>query len=64
MGWSSGTALFSEVWADIRAYIPEGERVAVAARIMRLFMSHDCDTLDDCTGDFPELEAAYMEASD
>lgn len=61
MGWASGSALLSEVWAAVREYIPANEREDVLLDLMYRFADEDCDTLAEVIrSDWPETEAAYQ----
>lgn len=46
MGWSSGSVLADSVYDEVRRFIPEAERPAVADIIYNLFCEHDADGWD------------------
>jgi hypothetical protein len=48
MGWASGSGIAREVYDLVRPFIPETERKAVAKKIIKIFESEDCDTMDEC----------------
>ena len=61
MGWASGSALLSEVWAVVREYAPITHREEVLLDLMYRFAGRDCDTLDEVMrDDWPETAAAYQ----
>ena len=61
MGWASGSALLSEVWAVVREYVPVVDREEVLLDLMYRFADHDCDTLAEVIrADWPESEGAYQ----
>lgn len=48
MGWASGSELAERVWGDVRKYIPDTERQAVANNVIDAFEDMDCDTMEEC----------------
>lgn len=46
MGWASGSQLAEGLYADIRKYIPRGQRKNVAEKILDHFEHHDADDWD------------------
>lgn len=60
MGWSSGSALMSEVIASMQeANIHEFQRVMAYKGIIDAFRDADCDTLDECVGEDPAFDEAF-----
>ena len=47
MGWASGSCVAEEVWEVIKKYIPKSKQKAVAANLIEVFESHDCDTMSE-----------------
>ncbi len=47
MGWNSGTYLAMAIWDMVREHLPVRERHLVARKLIRLFESEDCDTIDE-----------------
>lgn len=62
MGWASGSSLFMEVWSTVQDRIPECHHLEIATDLMRVFRGYDCDTLDECLDEYPELEQAYEDS--
>lgn len=61
MGWSSGSTLMSEVIAAMKnAEVPEYLRASAYRGIIEAFRNEDCDTLDECYGQDPAFDAAYI----
>ena len=70
MGWGRGSEILEDVWADVRAYIPEEKRQEVLSKLCDTFWRHDCDTLEEIeTPLWPEVMPAlrqigYLEDDD
>lgn len=63
MGWSSGSGILSDLWEDIREYVPEDKRRALFGKLADIFWNHDCDTLYEIMDDhdWPEVEPALRD---
>jgi hypothetical protein len=48
VGWSSGSALFAEVWDIVKTHIPENKRIKVCEYLIDEFEKYDCDTIGEC----------------
>jgi hypothetical protein len=53
MGWSSGSALMSDVLHATLRHIPTRKHAKVVGELIDAFESLDADTLDECSDDFP-----------
>jgi len=60
MGWASGSSLLSEVWGEVREYVPVRKRTEVLIRLMEMFSNYDCDTLCEVVYKaWPETQKAF-----
>lgn len=59
MGWASGGRLLEDVARAVMPKIAEGQRRAVAKKLIRLFESCDCDTIYEVTQ--KDVADAYAE---
>ena len=61
MGWASGSTLFSKVIEVIEANVAgQKSREEIYKGLIEAFEEADCDTLDECLGDDPAFDAAYL----
>ena len=47
MGWASGSRLAEDIWSTVRGAIPANKRKRIAKKVVALFESEDCDTMDE-----------------
>lgn len=48
MGWASGSEIADDIWLLVRKYIPKKDRKKVAKKVIDIFESKDCDTMEEC----------------
>jgi hypothetical protein len=48
MGWAGGSSLLDEVAKVVMPLIPKEKRKKVAAKLIDIFESEDCDTINEC----------------
>lgn len=62
MGWSSGSEIVGRVARVVRGVIETSEtRSEIYAELVQAVLDCDCDTLDECRGIDPELDAVIDE---
>ena len=61
MGWASGSRLLSACIQDVELTVPEPYRKALYKRLIMSFEDKDCDTIDECLGDYDLFDEAYYE---
>lgn len=62
MGWSSGSAIFSEITEIIFNVVDDPkDRKILYSNIVGIFANHDCDTLGDCESIDPVLKEVFVE---
>jgi len=49
MGWASGSRLAEDIWDAVRPELHPNKRRTIAKRIIDLFESEDCDTMQECS---------------
>lgn len=59
MGWCSGSELFSDLWRTVQKYVPDKDKNKIVKKWIEKFEEHDCDTLDECCDEFPEVEKVF-----
>lgn len=60
MGWGSGSQLMSEVLQAVQP--PNNQKgVSVCKKLIDAFEAMDCDTLDECLGEWDAFDKAYNE---
>lgn len=50
MGWSTGSAIFTQMIEVLVEHVDEGTRQRLYEEFIPIFESFDCDTLDECMG--------------
>jgi hypothetical protein len=62
MGWSGGSALFSEVITVIKKRVSNSvTRQVIYSELIPAFESFDADTLEECKGEDPAFNKAWKE---
>ena len=62
MGWSHGSAVFSDIISALKEHIEDDElRVLVYFDLISAFENADCDNLNECLGEDPSFDEAYYE---
>lgn len=60
MGWSSGSAIMSEIISALKEVgISKEDKVEIYERLIQVFEDFDCDTLDECLTEDPAFKLAY-----
>ena len=47
MGWAGGSILAEEIWKVVSKEIPKKAHKKIARKLIDLFESEDCDTIDE-----------------
>lgn len=47
MGWASGSIIAEQIWDLIKKEIPKNKQKKIAKKIIDIFESEDCDTIDE-----------------
>ncbi len=47
MGWSGGSEMAEDIWNMFRKYVPEKSRKRCAKKLVDIFETQDCDTMDE-----------------
>ena len=57
MGWASGSSILDDVAKIVMPLIPKEKRAKAAAKLIDVFESEDCDTINEC--EQPDIRKEY-----
>lgn len=62
MGWSEGSLMVSNVAEDvIHLGLTDGQKRTILSSLVKYVLENDCDTIDECRGMDPVLDAIIDE---